>query len=129
MGFWSAAATAWSLAVDLQDARDAAKDVLSKGGSPLQALRAFAQATDGQLDDKALEALEQGLSYSLRGLQTLIEEIGWVATHEDEIRALLAFLTKNIDTLLGKTIDLGWHAQGWRATLRMWSEEDEENET
>ena len=126
MSFWSAALTVWRLADELTDAKKAAQDVLAKGGSPLKALDAFAQKTHGQLDDEALRLLKEGLIHALQGIQVGLESIGWLATHETTIRASLASLPQNIDTLLGIAMTLGWHAQGIRAILHKWLEEDED---
>ena len=69
MGFWGALGTAYRVAVTTRGAATAAHETIAQGGSPFAALRAFAEHTEGELDDAAVAALEAGLRKVLIGLE------------------------------------------------------------
>src|SRR5439155_13204057 len=92
----------------------AAETVLQHGGSPLLALRAFAAATEGQLDDEALAALEVGLRSALVAADRVTAALAWVASEEPAL-----------DRLVSDVVDLGYRLGQWRATVRRWLDEDD----
>lgn len=71
MSFWSAASTAWRLGREYTAATDAARQALADGRPVAAVVRAFAERTEGQLDDQAAETLvhglELGIDYARRG--------------------------------------------------------------
>lgn len=109
MSLWSALTTAWTVAREGRQALDAAQETLAAGGTPFAALEAFAAATDGQLDDEAVETLRHALGQAIRGLHGAALAAAWVAEHEDALRAGV-----------GTVVDLGWRAGQLRVVLEQW---------
>lgn len=141
MSLWGALSTAWSVGRDVEGAVTAARTTLEVGGSPLDALRAFAAASENQLDDAATASLEDALRRALAGLRTAAEVAAWVgqqaprvgaavdgvlvatrAVHDVTGRVLAAEaeIRVSADRVLGVVGELGYQAGRVRAQLTAW---------
>lgn len=118
MGFFGAAMKAWDVASEAQAALAAARGVLADGGSPLKALRAFADATEGQLDDAVVAELEAGIRRAVAGLEVASRVALTVAESLADPRVRAA-----LDMAIGAAIEAGYRAGAYRAKLRSWTEE------
>lgn len=119
MTIFRAIGRAWDVAQETTAAVQAARAVLEAGGSPVGALRAFAAATDGQLDDQVVAELERGLRRVVEGLALTVQGMVVVATALNDPR-VRATLERAITT----AIDVGYAASGWRVTLERWLREN-----
>lgn len=142
MSLWGALSTAWSVGRDVEGAAEAAGATLDAGGSPLDALRAFAAASENQLDDGAVEVLEDALRRTIAGLVTAADVTAWLAEQGPRVRGALdaclavvravhastaavleheAELRAAVERVVAVAGDLGYQAGRLRATLRAWS--------
>src|SRR5437762_13982123 len=103
---------------ETEAALSAAVDVLAGGGSPGHAVRAFASATPGGLDDQVVAELEEGLQRILIGLELVVR--GAVALGE----ALAdPRVQRTLDQALSGAIDVGYRAAIVRNRLEGWLRE------
>lgn len=114
MSLWGALSAAWSVGRDVEGAVAAARTTLAVGGSPVDALRAFAAASDNQLDDTAVTVLEDVLRKGIAACRAVVAATAWVAEHEDDVRRV-------IDSTVSAAVSVGYAAGRWRRTLDAWS--------
>lgn len=93
MSFLGAAWEAIKLGREYSGAVDTAAAVLRDGGSVTSALRAFALATEGKLDDDLVEKLDTGIrqaiGYAQRGASVAGRVAGFVEEHGSVIGATI----------------------------------------
>ena len=118
MSVFGSALRLWRLGRDVRGAADAATDTLAAGHGPLAALRTFADATEGKLDDAVVVELEVALRRGLVLLGHAVEALDVVARAlaDPSVRA-------GIERAIAATGDAGYRAAMWRVTLRRWLEE------
>lgn len=117
MGIWTAIHTAYTVAQEATGATHAATGTLARGGSPLEALRAFAAQTDGKIDDAVVDELATALTTGIAWLAMIAQNaettVSWLTEHRSAIVAV-------VDTGLGMAIDIGYRAACWRVKLETW---------
>lgn len=114
MSLLGAMATAWRVSSEVSAATAAARDTLGQGGSPLDALHAFAAASDSQLDDDAVAVLDDALRKAIAVCGAVVTGAAWVAEHEDDVRRV-------VDATVTAVVNVGYAAGRWRQTLNEWS--------
>src|SRR5262245_36956301 len=84
-------------------------------GGPLAALRAFAGATEGQLDDQAAKVVEDGL-------EALVDALDVVTGAAADLADLFTdpSVRNAMERAAGAVTDLGYHAGRLRALLDGW---------
>jgi hypothetical protein len=107
--------TALRLADESAQAVTAARHTLAAGAGPLAALRAFAEATHGQLDDAAVAELDALARQTLRALDAACAAGAWLAAHESDGRATM-------DAAAVALFGAAYRAAAWRQQLRTWLE-------
>ena len=115
MTLWSALSTAWSVGRETSHAVTAAQEKLTAGASPFAALHAFAEATEGKLDDDTLATLESALRTGVTTLAQVTRGMAWTVSQETMLRAAL-------DTAMTTLVSAGYTARHWRHTLEGWLE-------
>lgn len=118
MSFWAAAQRAYHVATETRGAVTAAQTTLAAGGSPFAALRAFADATEGTLDDATVAVLERGMRDGIVFLERATAGLAWVVAHDQAVQA-------TTQRVINAALDLGYQAGRLRALLRLWLEEAE----
>ena len=101
--------------MEVPEAIAAAEAVAAAGGSPLQFLRAFAEATQGRIDDTIVAELEVALT---TGLDVLIAAATFCADGAQALRELRE--RRTLDQAVGMLIDAGYAIGEVRATLERW---------
>ena len=118
MSFFSALGLAWQIAGDTPVAVIAARAAWATGKGPISALRSFARATEGQVDDEVLAELEAGLRRVLQGLALVVRGAVTLSQALADPRVRQA-----LDQALAGAIEAGFYAGVARATLIRWLEE------
>lgn len=113
MSLVAALATVVRVGTEVRDATDAATATLAAGGSPVDALHAFAAASANQLDDEAVAVLDDALRRAITVCGAIVTAAAWVAEHEDDVRAA-------VDRTVGAVVAVGYAAGRWRRTLDAW---------
>ena len=118
VSFFSALGLAWQIAGDTPGAVIAARAAWATGKGPISALRSFARATEGQVDDEVLAELEAGLRRVLQGLALVVRGAVTLSQALADPRVRQA-----LDQALAGAIEAGFYAGVARATLIRWLEE------
>lgn len=114
MSLVAAIATAVRVGTEVRDATDAATATLAAGGSPMDALHAFAAASANQLDDEAVAVLDDALRRAITACAAVVTAAAWIAEHEDDVRRV-------VDATVTAVVNVGYAAGRWRQTLTAWS--------
>lgn len=107
------AAKALVIAQESTAALHAARAALDAGRGPIAALRAFAAATDGALDDAAVAQLEAWLAQGVTALDAACAGAAWLAEHEPQYRA-------GVEATLAATFGAAYQLAAWRHRVRGW---------
>ena len=97
--------------IEVPGAIAAAERALDNGKGPLGALRAFASATHGAIDDELVADLEAGLRSAIGTLEIVTDTLAELAGQRQAAQAVF-------DAILGVIIGVGYQAGALRWRLK-----------
>lgn len=110
--------TAMRVGREVAGAWNAAEAALDAGHGPLVALRAFAAASENQLDDEAVVVLEDALTQALTICGSVVDVAAALSTHGPAAE-------NSVQKIMGAVLDVGYAVGDWRHTLQRWRDEVE----
>lgn len=136
MSWLSSVATGVRVALETKTAAAAFLGELEAGRGPIAAVRAFAGATSGQLDDQVVVELEAIARKAVDALSVVVGVAAdAVAVAERARPGVVRFtlgvqqaaarlaaidLPRRADGVVGMVVDVGYRAGAWRAQLETW---------
>ena len=97
--------------IEVPGAIAAAERALDNGKGPLGALRAFASATHGAIDDELVADLEAGLRSAIGTLEIVTDTLAELAGQRQAAQAV-------VDAVLGAVVGVGYQAGRFKYLLR-----------